>query len=181
MRHALFAISRYGSTQRGMGSVPIRSNVRAKQFALRRSSQSWLLQVRFVTSMRHSVEMTTTFRATATSRPNIPTTSIHPSTVERFVKLFACNQGYKKLKRYHAVKYLSVPVHLVRLIATLTILLCGSSVFAQGTVQERAACGNDFKKFCCHAQGGMAAASCLQAHRNHLHGSCQRVLKAHGM
>jgi hypothetical protein len=60
------------------------------------------------------------------------------------------DQGYKKLKRYRAVKYLLVPAHFVRLAVALTILLCSSRVFAQGTVQERAACGNDFKKFCRH-------------------------------
>jgi len=82
--------------------------------------------------------------------------------------LFGFDRDYKKLKRYHAVKYLLVPAPLVRLAVALTILLCSSSVFAQGTVQERAACGNDFKKFCRHTQGGMAAASCLQAHRKSL-------------
>jgi hypothetical protein len=85
------------------------------------------------------------------------------------------------LKRYHAMKYPLAPAHLVRLAVALTVLLCSSSAFAQGTAQERAACGNDFKKFCRHTQGGMAAGSCLQAHRNYLHRSCQRVLKAHGM
>jgi hypothetical protein len=95
--------------------------------------------------------------------------------------LFACDQEYKKLKSYRAMKYLLVPADLVRLAVALTVLLCSSSAFAQGTARERAACGNDFKKYCRHTQGGMAAASCLQEHRNHLHGSCQRVLKAHGM
>jgi hypothetical protein len=79
------------------------------------------------------------------------------------------------------MKYLLVLAHLVRLAVALTVLLCSSSAFAQGTAQERAACGSDFKRFCRHTQGGMAAGSCLQAHRNHLHGSCRRVLKAHGM
>ena len=115
------------------------------------------------------------------SPPTNPTTSSHPSTVKRSVQLFACDQEYKKLKRYHTMKYLSVPAHLVQLAVALTVLLCGGSAFAKGTAQERAACGNDFKKFCRHTQGGMAAGSCLQAHRNRLHGACQRVLKAHGM
>jgi hypothetical protein len=79
------------------------------------------------------------------------------------------------------MKYLLLPAHLVRLAVALTVLLCSSSAFAQGTAQERAACGSDFKRFCRYTQGGMAAGSCLQAHRNHLHGSCRRVLKAHGM
>jgi hypothetical protein len=83
--------------------------------------------------------------------------------------------------RSSAMKYLLVPAHLVRLAVALTVLLCSSGAFAQGTAQERAACGSDFKRFCRHTQGGMAAGSCLQAHRNHLHGSCRRVLKAHGM
>jgi hypothetical protein len=52
---------------------------------------------------------------------------------------------------------------------------------AQGTPQERAACGPDVHKFCESAlPDTMRVLACLQANRARISSACNRVLVSHG-
>jgi hypothetical protein len=52
---------------------------------------------------------------------------------------------------------------------------------AQGTPEERAACGPDVHKFCAPAlPDTMRVLGCLQANRSRISPACNRVLVSHG-
>ena len=52
---------------------------------------------------------------------------------------------------------------------------------AQGTPEERAACGPDVRKFCEPAlPDTMRVLACLQANRTRISSACNRVLVSHG-
>jgi hypothetical protein len=79
------------------------------------------------------------------------------------------------------MNYKLIAAHILPLTVLAAVLGCGPVFAQQGTPQERAACGTDYRRFCRHTQPGLDAGSCLQAHRTRLHAACRGVLRSHGM
>jgi hypothetical protein len=80
----------------------------------------------------------------------------------------------------------SVSLLIVTLMCATPALAQAPSPFpmlpmAQGTPEERAACGPDVHKFCAPAlPDTMQVLACLQANRKKISAACNRVLVSHG-
>jgi hypothetical protein len=71
---------------------------------------------------------------------------------------------------------------MIRKLVLVAILSAVSStVFAQGTANEQAACRPDVRRFCHTLPEGGNFLRCLQEHREKLRRPCRAMLESHGL
>jgi hypothetical protein len=71
---------------------------------------------------------------------------------------------------------------MIRKLVLATVLITASStVFAQGTADEQAACRPDVRRFCHAIPEGGNFLRCLQEHREKLRRPCRGMLESHGL
>jgi Cysteine rich repeat len=71
---------------------------------------------------------------------------------------------------------------MIRKLVLVAVLSAASStVFAQGTAEEEAACRPDVRRFCHAIPEGGNFLKCLQEHREKLRRPCRAMLEGHGL
>ena len=68
-----------------------------------------------------------------------------------------------------------------KLVLVALISVASSTVFAQGSTDEDAACRPDVRRFCHDVKEGGNFLGCLQTHRAKLRRQCRAVLESHGL
>jgi hypothetical protein len=73
------------------------------------------------------------------------------------------------------------PIMIRKLVLVALLCVAASTVFAQGSTDEEAACRPDVRRFCHAIKEGGNFLGCLQEHRAKLRRQCRAVLESHGM
>jgi hypothetical protein len=68
-----------------------------------------------------------------------------------------------------------------KLVLVAMLSAASSTVVAQGTAEEKAACRPDVRRFCHAIPEGGNFLKCLQEHREKLRRPCRAMLEGHGL
>jgi hypothetical protein len=68
-----------------------------------------------------------------------------------------------------------------KLVLAAVLTAASSTVFAQGSAEEQAACRPDVRRFCHAVKEGGNFLGCLQEHRKKLRRPCRTMLESHGL